>query len=91
MMCASRNELIPASRKRISHAIAYCETFADSDIGERNEIDILKGTGVSPNTAVTILKQSLSQREIPGRHIIMREMDRPEFLSYLAQKLGYDE
>lgn len=90
MMCATKNE--PINRRTISHAIAYCETMLSPyDVGERSEMDILIGTSICPKTAVNILKQSVRyRRDIYGSQIILREMEQPDFLSYIARKLGYD-
>lgn len=71
----------------ISHAIAYCETFMMSpDPGEMNELELIKASSTIPvDSAVSVLKETVSRKGIIGSDTILKEMNSPEFKRYLVR------
>ena len=72
----------------IIHAVAYCDMFLRGiDVGTEG-LDSLRENVLTPKDAVTIIKRSVQERKMPGSHIILKEMDTPQFKQYVAHRLA---
>jgi hypothetical protein len=75
----------------IAHAIGFCEAYLPSlhDTGEESCFTLIERykESLSPQDAVSILKESVSNTDIPNRTLIIEEMNTREFKRYIAQRL----
>lgn len=75
----------------IAHAIGFCETYLPSiqDLGEESCLSMIERHGymLSPQDAVSILKESANRADVPNRTLIVEEMSTKEFKRYIAQRL----
>jgi len=57
------------------------------DVGSET-LDSLRENVLTPKDAVTVIKRSVQERKMPGGHIILQEMDTPQFKQYVAHRLA---
>jgi hypothetical protein len=57
------------------------------DVGNEG-LDSLRQNVLTPKDAVTVIKRSVQDRKIPGSHVILQEMDTPQFKRYVAHRLA---
>lgn len=75
---------------KISHAIAYVDTFMmsnDPDECELKEIFEIAHT-LSSQEVVNIIKENVRQSKVSGMRIILKEMSMVEFTDYITRKLN---